>query len=96
MLFNRDYRILECLSETGGYPTGDIAFLVHGQRSRSISASMSRELRSLKDKGMVAEMDDQKPVCWVLTPYGRLAVTRRNNGAAPSALVKTQQKETAA
>lgn len=96
MLFNRDYRIMECLSETGGLPTGDIAFLVHGERSRSISASMSRELRSLEGKGMVAKLDGQKPTCWLLTPYGRLAVTRRNNGAAPSALFVDYQKGSAA
>lgn len=76
MLFNREYRIMECLSETGGYPTGDVAFLVHGERSRSISASMSRELKSLKVKGMVAELDDRKPVCWILTADGRAALDR--------------------
>ena len=62
-------QILLLLNPHAGWTTGDIAALCSpdsGNR-HTHSAHIRKQLLELQREGKVKPMDDQKPVCWVLT-----------------------------
>jgi len=82
-LFSPDYRILDELSEVGGLTAAHLAFVIHGERTRSHIALMVRSLQLLSGKGMVTRLDDEKPIAWVRTPAGTETARRhREKNAA--------------
>ena len=61
-------KILARLDTHGGFTTGQIAKQVtpmFGHNRRTHSAAVRAWLLELKAAGLVCEMDNQKPVCWV-------------------------------
>lgn len=63
-----DARILAILGTDGGYTTGDVAArcsLGPEQAKRNWTLVVRKRLLALRQQGLVREMDDQKPVCWV-------------------------------
>lgn len=65
-----DYRakILAVLDTDGGFTTGQVARKVSpifGVSQRQHSGAIRSWLLQLKADGLVRELDDQKPVCWV-------------------------------
>lgn len=69
-------RILEFLSEDGGFTTGRVAenFTGYGDNKRQRSGAVRSWLNILQKRGLVAPMDDLKPVAWVRTPAGTAAL----------------------
>lgn len=67
--------ILRVLDEQGGFVTGDVADRAGMWRSpepdnRAASIKARRALLDLQARGLVAPMDDQKPIAWVRTRAG--------------------------
>lgn len=63
-------KILAELDAQGGFTTGQVAARVSpvfGHNRRTHSGAVRGWLLELKAAGLVREMDDQKPVCWVKT-----------------------------
>lgn len=67
-----DRKILAALAEDGGFTA-----LVASDRSglgsgsgRMRSGAMRSWLSLLEARGLVAKMDDLKPICWIRTPAG--------------------------
>ena len=79
-LTDTDATLLGLLSEDGGLTTGRVASGI--KRSvfprRKLSAVVRVALMKLRDRGLVAFRDDQKPVLWVRTRAGTLALARFN------------------
>lgn len=66
-----DARILAILGTDGGYTTGDVAARCpHGPApsKRDWTMVVRKRLLALRQQGLVSELDDQKPVCWVRVP----------------------------
>lgn len=75
-----DARILAILGTDGGYTTGDVAARCsHGpaQSKRDWTMVVRKRLLVLRQQGLVGELDDQKPVCWV-----RVAASQPGAGSA--------------
>lgn len=75
--------ILELLDETAGSLTGDIARKVPNihcgpHANRIHSAWIRQDLLALKQRGLVIELDDQKPVCWCRTEAGSALLGEQN------------------
>lgn len=71
--------ILEALSETGGFETGQVAKTFKspfGRSNREHSSDVRAWLQVLKSNGLVDHLDQQKPVCWVRTRKGSRALKR--------------------
>jgi hypothetical protein len=68
----RYVKILNVLSEDGGFTTGEVAKRIQpfGTNARMHSGATRSWLNSLKIMGFVAHLDDRKPVCWVRTRDG--------------------------
>lgn len=68
--------ILSRLTEEGGFTTGRVAkhvsYCKFNKRARS--AAVREWLLRLEREGLVAKLDDQKPVCWVRTSRGTDAI----------------------
>lgn len=63
-------KILDALDTLGGFTTGQVAERVSpmfGHNKSTHSRAIRQQLLALKDAGLVREMDDQKPVCWIKT-----------------------------
>lgn len=63
-------KILAQLDTRGGFTTGQVAERVEpmfGHNRRTHSGAVRAWLSELKAAGLVREMDDRKPVCWVKT-----------------------------
>lgn len=76
-LNERDYRILDALSEDGGFLTRQVALAATGRAGRIESAWCRNDLLHLRKIGLVTEMDREKPVVWVRTKLGTTALERR-------------------
>lgn len=62
-------KVLTVLDSDGGFTTGDIAKQVKpqfGHNARTHSGAVRSWLLQLETAGLVARLDDQKPVCWRL------------------------------
>jgi hypothetical protein len=77
-----DRKILAALDERGGSLTGDVAAAARPWgRDRRVESAWTRErLVDLKKRGLVAELDDQKPVCWLRTAAGTEALAVHDAG----------------
>lgn len=77
-LTTRDFDILSRLNEAGGFPTKHIARSLDSEayekNARLQSSAVGFLLRSLERRGLVAKLDDQKPICWVRTLAGSKAL----------------------
>lgn len=68
-----DMDVLCVLDGAGGFTTGDVAKRVSfrfGHNKRTHSAAVRAILLGLERQGLVKRMDDQTPVCWVLSSKG--------------------------
>ena len=75
-----DARILAILGTDDGYTTGDVAAKCsHGPAlsKRDWTTVVRKRLLALRQQGLVGELDDQKPVCWV-----RVAASQPGTGSA--------------
>jgi len=76
-LSQSEREILSCLSEDGGFTTGQVsrlAFISYGMTNRRARGHAIRGwLLEMKSRGLVEFLDDQKPVCWKRTPAGSAA-----------------------
>ncbi len=71
-------RILAALKEDGGFDTGHVASRVGaGSSKRRRSQLMRVDLLRLQALGWVRPMDDQKPICWVRTSAGTMAIEQQ-------------------
>ncbi|KVT01161.1 hypothetical protein [Burkholderia ubonensis] len=73
-LSDQERMILAILGTEGGYTTGQVAERVAFQVSsnrRTQSAAVRGMLLLLEAQGLVARMDDAKPVCWIKVGRGR-------------------------
>jgi hypothetical protein len=76
-------KILLALDEDGGRKTGYVAREIDAWRwtitgGRSFSLEIGSQLKALMDRGLVAHLDAQKPVCWLRTPAGTAAMEAAN------------------
>lgn len=65
--------VLRILGEYGGAETKWVAERIPPtmlRSRRSHSMKIRSVLMALRRYGMVADMDDQKPICWIRTPKG--------------------------
>ena len=71
-----DKEILAALDERSGLLTrrvaANITYCNHNNRMRS--AAVRAHLDALKRRGLVEYLDNEKPVCWKLTPVGAAAL----------------------
>jgi hypothetical protein len=70
--------ILASLDEDDGWTTGQIAKKSKAFErlgGRIASSWVRNDLLKMKAAGLVREMDDQKPVCWVRTKAGTEVLT---------------------
>lgn len=68
MITDYKAKILAVLDENGGFTTGQVSRKVSlrvGCNQRQHSAAVRSWLLQLQADGLVREMDDQKPTCWV-------------------------------
>lgn len=73
---SHDLKILSALAEDGGFTAlavADRADLGSGN-GRMRSGAMRSWLSLLEARGLVAKMDDLKPICWIRTPAGTAAL----------------------
>ena len=80
-----DWKILGVVDERAGstaLQVADEAKLSVGLNGRMRSGAARSWLKSLEGRGLVAKMDDLKPICWVRTTAGTeaLAATGRMEG----------------
>lgn len=71
--------ILEALAEDGGFTTGHIAATFRSPFNRSKrehSSDVRAWLLAMKNHGLVALMDDNKPAAWIRTRAGTNALKR--------------------
>lgn len=82
MLHDHDRKILAVLDERGAFTSGQVSSAAFpGARSRRQTSGAVRSwLDDLKRRGLVAKADDQKPVCWIRTPAGTVALSENGNG----------------
>lgn len=76
-LSNYEVKILATLDEQGGFLTRRVAEKIEpmfGHNNRTHSGAVRSWLLDLKNKGLVAYLDNQKPVCWRRTPAGTAAL----------------------
>ena len=69
--------ILETLDETGGFATKDVAKNVptkFGRNGHEHSSDIRAWLLDMEKRGLVAKLDDLKPVAWKRTPRGSEAL----------------------
>ena len=64
-----EIHVLKVLSLDGAYLTRDVARRTIGS-GRMHSACVRQWLLELERKGLVRRMDEEKPVCWLLTVAG--------------------------
>jgi hypothetical protein len=76
MSWTHDFKILSALAEDGGFTALAIADRsgVGDGNGRMRSGAMRSWLALLEARGLVAKMDDQKPICWIRTPAGTAAL----------------------
>lgn len=76
-LSDADQKILAALDERGGTLTGDVARQASpwGHPQRIESAWVRNHLLALQARGLVTQLDGQKPACWLRTPAGTAALT---------------------
>ena len=74
LLVEHEYAILAVLDEDGGITTGQVSqsaqlsYCAHNARMRS--GAVRSWLVGLQREGLVAPLDDEKPICWVRTAAG--------------------------
>lgn len=72
-------RVLQFLSEDGGFTTHRIAVELYGNANlRRDSQNVARMCRSLNLRHLVRTLDEQKPVVWCRTPNGTVALERHS------------------
>lgn len=71
-----DCRLLACLSERGGWTTGQIARQMGYTNTRSGAQILRRDLIRMQALGWIGQLDDKKPTAWVRTPSGSEALNR--------------------
>lgn len=80
MLTSTTAALLAVLDETAGFTTGQISrhgkFGYCSDNNRQRSGAVRAWLIGLRRQGLVDFLDDQKPVCWKLTPAGTTALER--------------------
>lgn len=75
-LTKSDLKILAVLSEHGGFTTGEVSRAAFPDESnrRIRSGAVRSWLDIMFREGLVTHLDDQKPVCWIRTPKGTVAL----------------------
>ena len=80
-LTETERRILSALGEWWGSTTGDVASRVDPvewslSTGRKFSLGVGKNLKALRDRGLVAHLDNMRPVCWVRTRAGTEALKK--------------------
>lgn len=82
MLTSTTAPLLAVLSPEAGLTTGWVSDMAQVSYSRDNRRARSHAIRSwllgLKSQGLVDYLDEQKPVCWKITPAGRAALEEWN------------------
>lgn len=75
---SHDRKILKALADDSGCTTLTVAAragITYGRgNGRMMSGAMRSWLTLLERRGLVAKMDDQKPICWIRTAAGTAAL----------------------
>lgn len=78
-LERHELMVLKALDEDGGFLTGEVAArlsLVGYDNGHQRGAAVRSWLIGLRSRGLVAELDDKKPVCWIRTSAGTAALNQ--------------------
>lgn len=81
-LSREDIAILRALSESSGYATGPLSRMIEGNRGHKYSARTRQRCLALQKDGLLAPLDDKKPIIWCRTEAGSsvIAALARRNG----------------
>lgn len=73
-LGHSDFRLLCCLSENGGWTSGQLARQMGYPNVGSEAHLIRRDLLRMEALGWVGRLDEKRPVCWVRMRAGTEAM----------------------